>query len=184
MPSLTALVAHAIQAATRRGEDLYLTGVTMGGGPATWAVRDHIQAGHSVYATTDVAHTFVDDPDVLRDLGITIADEHDRPRETVRLELRDFDLSMIERAFMAFGVRVNPDIIALAVFDHGAAPPGVSDRTFRFAYLAQRVRAQPNLTALAYMRPDIPAGMLRLRAVASSAPPTVPVMVMDTAFAA
>ena len=184
LPSPTALVAHAIQAATHRGDSLYLTGVTMGGGPCTWAVRNHIRAGYRVYATLDVAHTFADDPDMVGEMGITIIEKGERPRGTVRLELRDFDLSAIQRAFMAVGIRANPDVIALAVFDHGLAAPGVSDRTSRFEYVAKHVRAQPTLTALAYMRPDIPAETLRLKAVASSTPPTVPVMVMDTAFAA
>ena len=184
LPSPTALVAHAIQAATNRGDSLYLTGVTMGGGPCTWAVRNHIQAGYRVCATLDVAHTFADDPDMVGETGITILEKGERPSGTVRLELRDFDLSAIQRAFMAVGIRANPDAIALAVFDHGFAPPGVSDRTSRFEYVAKHVRAQPTLTALAYMRPDIPAETLRLKAVASSTPPTVPVMVMDTAFAA
>lgn len=184
MPSPTALVARAIRAATRRGDDLYLTGVTMGGGPCMWAVRNHLQAGYRAYATPDAAYTFNDNLDMVQEMGIAIVGEHDRPKGTVRLEMHDFDLATIEHAFMACGVRVNPDAIAVAVFDHGVTPPGVSSQVSRFEYLTQRVRARPDLIALAYMRPDIPTEMLRMRAVATSVPPTVPLMVMDTGFAA
>ena len=81
-------------------------------------------------------------------------------------------------------IGTRPDAIALAVFDHGSPPPGTGEQAYRFAHLTQRLRARPDLTALAYMRADIPADMPRMRAVAASAPPTIPLMVMDTAFAA
>jgi uncharacterized protein (DUF1786 family) len=181
MPSPTALVARAIRAAKRRGEDVYLTGVTMGAGPCMWAVRDHVAAGHRVYATADAAQTFGERVD---DLGVILIDGGDRPRGAIRLEMHDFDLSTIEHVFLAFGARARPDAIALAVFDHGSPPSGTSEQAFRFTHLTQRLRTQPDLTALAYMRADIPADMPRMRAVAASAPPTVPLMVMDTAFAA
>jgi len=43
------------------------------------------------------------------------------------------------RLYAAFGVQVHLDALAVAVFDHGAAPPGVSDRVFRFEYLRARL---------------------------------------------
>jgi len=46
MPSPTQLLAERIREATRAGEDLLLTGVTMGGGPCAWAADEHIKAGH------------------------------------------------------------------------------------------------------------------------------------------
>ena len=57
MPSPTALLAGRIRAATRAGEDLLLTGVTMGGGPCGWATEDHLRAGYRVWATPDAART-------------------------------------------------------------------------------------------------------------------------------
>ncbi|MGD2161896.1 MAG: hypothetical protein PVG04_02290, partial [Anaerolineales bacterium] len=41
MPSPTMLIHQRIQAATARGVDILLTGVTMGGGPSHWAAEDH-----------------------------------------------------------------------------------------------------------------------------------------------
>jgi uncharacterized protein (DUF1786 family) len=142
-----------------------------------------VGAGCRVYATADVAHTF-GDADTVREMGIVIVPARERPPETVRLELRDLDLAAIQHTFMAVGVPVHPDAIAVAVFDHGAPRPGESDRASRFGYLTRRLQVEADLAALAYMRADIPPDLSRMRAVAASTPPTVPLMVMDTAFAA
>ncbi len=42
MPSPTALLAEQVRQATVEGTDLFLTGVTMGGGPDHWAVEAHL----------------------------------------------------------------------------------------------------------------------------------------------
>jgi uncharacterized protein (DUF1786 family) len=75
--------------------------------------------------------------------------------------------------------------VAVAVFDHGYAPEGVSDRQFRFDYLDRQIRAKNSLAAFAFLSRDIPPIMTRLRSVADSAGDLVPpLVVMDTAPAA
>ncbi|OGO40373.1 MAG: hypothetical protein A2Z04_04840 [Chloroflexi bacterium RBG_16_57_9] len=101
-----------------------------------------------------------------------------------RVEMKDFYFDAIRDAFHAFGVELEVDALALAVFDHGAAPPGYSDRRFRFDYLEERLRAQNGLAGFAFWRAEIPDRFTRLQAVASSAPPDLSVMVMDTGPAA
>jgi uncharacterized protein (DUF1786 family) len=186
MPSPTALVAERVRAATREGRPLALTGVTMGGGPSMWAVEDHLRAGLSVRATLAAAQSFDDDPDKLRALGIELVDEVEarRAHGAVQIELRDFYQEPIEAALRAFGVEPRLDAVAIAVFDHGAAPPEVSDRVFRFEYLAETLRRQNRLTARAYRRDEIPAAMTRLAAVAATVPAETRLLVMDTAPAA
>jgi uncharacterized protein (DUF1786 family) len=106
---------------------------------------------------------------------------------TVRsLELMDFDFELISRTFKDFGVTLNDlDAIAVAVFDHGNAPAGVSDRQFRFDYLDERIKAKNSLSAFAYRSNEIPKTMTRLQAVADSAGKLpCPLIVMDTAPAA
>ena len=102
-----------------------------------------------------------------------------------RLTMRDLDYAALARAFEAFGVDLNDaDVLALAAFDHGAAPPGVSDRQFRFEYLAQRIHAGAGLAGFAFARDQIPPSMTRMQAVALSAPKDRLVLAMDTAPAA
>ncbi|MFN2289784.1 MAG: DUF1786 domain-containing protein [Anaerolineae bacterium] len=187
MPSPTVLVARAIRAATEAGQDLLLTGVTMGGGPSGWAAEDHIKAGHHVFATPDAARTFNDDLDEVAAMGVTVVsqDEAAALGEVRHVEMLDFDYSALARAFQAFHVDLDEvDVLAVAVFDHGAAPPGYSDRLFRFEYLADRIAHGGGLAAFAFERQSIPDSMTRLQAAASSAPNDRPLVVMDTAPAA
>jgi uncharacterized protein (DUF1786 family) len=187
MPSPTVLVARAIRAATEAGQDLLLTGVTMGGGPSGWAAEDHLKAGHRVFATPDAARTFNDDLDEVAAMGVTVVsqDEAAALADARHVEMLDFDYSALARAFQAFHVDLDEaDVLAVAVFDHGAAPPGYSDRLFRFEYLADRIADGGGLSAFAFGRQSIPDSMTRLQAAASSAPNDRPLVVMDTAPAA
>ena len=164
-----------------------LTGVTMGGGPCGWAVEAHLKEGYRVFATADAARTLNDDLAEVEALGVELVgeDEIDEPVHAVRLEMRDIDYPAIASAFEAFGVDLDQvDVVAVAVFDHGAAPPGVSDRLFRFEYLAERIQAGGGLAGFAFQRDEIPVSMTRLQAAASSVPDRFPVMAMDTAPAA
>jgi uncharacterized protein (DUF1786 family) len=187
MPSPTALLAQAIRAASQSGETLLLAGVTMGGGPCAWAARDHLEAGHRLYATPDAARTLNDDLDEVAAMGVEVVSEDDAANlnGVRRLEMLDFDYDALARAFGAFGVDLDAvDLLAIAVFDHGAAPAGYSDRLFRFEYLAERIQTGTGLAAFAFARDQIPASMTRLQAAASSAPADRPLVVMDTAPAA
>lgn len=190
MPSPTLQLAAAVRVASRRGDDLLLTGVLMGGGPCAWAVEDHLKAGCRVYATPSAACTFNDDLEAVAAMGITlIGDDETRTLDgdITRLRLADFDYQAIAGAFSRFGVDLDRDLdgLAIAVFDHGSAPPGTSDRLFRFEYLAERIRAENRLSAFAFLAEDVPSIMTRMRAVAGSVPrDDIPVLLMDSAPAA
>ena len=187
MPSPTVLLAQAIRTATQAGDDLLLTGVTMGGGPCAWAARDHLEAGYRVLATVDAARTFNDDLDEVAAMGIEVVNEEEAASLSGarHLAMVDFDYATLARAFGTFDVSLDcVDLLAVAVFDHGAAPPGYSDRLFRFEYLAERIQTGTGLAAFAFGQDQIPASMTRLQAVASTAPAGRPLLVMDTAPAA
>ena len=187
MPSATMIVARQVRQATRAGRPILLTGVTMGGGPSAWAARDHVRAGYAAYATPEAARTFDDELDKVKAQGITIVSADEAARldgDVVRVPMRDFDFDAIRAAFDAFGIDLAPDALALAVFDHGNAPPGTSDRQFRFDYLESRIRAHNRLSAFAFPRGELPPHLTRLRAVEATARFDGPVMLMDTAPAA
>ncbi len=195
MPSPTMIVAQRVRAATQAGQGLLLRGVTMGGGPCHWAVREHLEAGNKVYATPPAARTFDDNLEIVQEMGIQLVDEDEAARlarsraDLVVLDLRDFDYQVLTRTFEQFGLTLAPDGVAVAVFDHGASPPDVSDRQFRFDYLDRRLRASNHLSAFAFPAAQIPPIMTRLQAVADSAlatglPDDIPLLIMDTAPAA
>src|SRR6266581_4435656 len=174
MPSPTIIVAERIKRATERGQQLLLTGVTMGGGPCHWAARDHALAGYAVAVTSEAGRTFDDDLTAVEQMGFEIIDEQEALRRSedptvLSLELQDFDSRAIITALQAFDVDVRVDAVAIAAFDHGAAPPGYSDRRFRFDFIEHTVHHRAAPGAFAYLAQDIPAALTRLQAITVSA---------------
>lgn len=195
VPSPTMIVNQRLKTATRRGEAVLLTGVTMGGGPSQWAAEEHVRAGLKTYATPDAARSFNDNLDAIREMGILIVSEDEAkslPNSILRVVLRDFDIDAIQVALNQFDVSLKDlSAIAIAVFDHGNAPADISDRQFRFDYLDERIRTENRLSAFAFPADDIPPIMTRLEAVVKSARhyggallTDVPLILMDTAPAA
>jgi uncharacterized protein (DUF1786 family) len=187
-PSPTMVIRDQIQRATRSREAILLTGVTMGGGPCAWAAEAHVRAGLTLYATPDAARTLNDDLEVVeREVGVRLVSDDEAPRlqDVTRIHLRDFNWDALRAAFAAVGHDLRPSAVGVAVFDHGAAPPGVSDRQFRFDYLEARTRQANRLSAFAYRAGEVPASLTRLQAVVNSADNLdAPLVVMDTAPAA
>ena len=184
MPSPTLLLAERVKQATADRADLLLTGVTMGGGPDHWAVEAHLREGLRVYATPDAARTFDDDLSRVEAMGVRVVDSPAPVNGVRRLELRDFYFAELMDALGAFGVSTTFDAVAIAVFDHGAAPPGVSDRRFRFDYLREQVERGTGLTGFGFLAREIPERMTRMRAVAETWHGTQPLFLMDTGPAA
>jgi uncharacterized protein (DUF1786 family) len=198
MPSPTVIVAERIRRATGLGQPVLLTGVTMGGGPSHWAARDHALAGFPVAVMPEAGRTFDDDLAQVERMGFEIIDEDEAARRVSNggwqhIELQDFDAQAIISALRAFDVSPAVDALAIAAFDHGAAPPGISDRRFRFDFLARTVRKQPVPGAFAYASHETPADLTRLQSIAQSSArylhlsgsqPGAPLLLMDTGSAA
>ncbi len=189
LPSPTMMIRQQVQEATRKRQPILLTGVTMGGGPSTWAVEAHLQAGLPVYATLEAAQTFNDDLAAIREMGIVLVGKDEAlqlSNKVAQVRMFDFDFQSIATAFSTFGVSLGDlGAVAVAVFDHGNAPPGISDRKFRFDYLDERIRSLNRLSAFAYRSDQVPERMTRLQAVVQSAQALdCPLVVMDTAPAA
>lgn len=203
MPSPTLTRAQHIRAATARQETVVLTGVMMGGGPCAWAAEAHVRAGCTLYATPDAARTFNDDLELVeKEMGVRLVSKEEAcalsaRAHTTAVEMRDLDLAAIYNAASHFGVEYRPDVLAVAVFDHGDAPPGYSDRQFRFDYLKSRLSpacyqaagdnepAARQLAQFAFSRDNIPPAMTRFQSVTHSVGAFEgPVVLMDTAPAA
>jgi uncharacterized protein (DUF1786 family) len=197
LPSPTMMIHRRVKQAISARTPLLFTGHQMGGGPSAWAIEEATRAGIPVYMTPSAATTLNDELDKVEAAGITIVSEDEVEGLTLalsnvegskveRLELKDFDFELLSKTFLDYGVSLNDlEAIAVAVFDHGNAPPGVSDRQFRFDYLDERIRTKNSLSAFAYLSNDIPEIMTRLQSVADSAGELpCPLVVMDTAPAA
>jgi uncharacterized protein (DUF1786 family) len=189
LPSPTMMVHRRLKQMLATQTPILLTGHQMGGGPSAWAIEEYARAGIPVYMTPSAATTLNDELDKVEALGIKIISEDEAnglSSIVYPLELRDFHFELISETFARYGVALNDlEAIAVAVFDHGNAPAGVSDRQFRFDYLDERIRAKNSLSAFAYVSDKIPRIMTRLQSVADSAGDLpCPLVVMDTAPAA
>jgi len=189
LPSPTMIVHRQIKAATQQGKPILLTGRQMGGGPSAWAAEAHARAGYPAYATPEAATTLNDELDKVREMGIRVVSDDEAaalPKSVQRIQFGDLNLPALRSVLSAFSVTLDDlAAVVVAVFDHGNAPPGISDRQFRFDYLDERIRAKNSLAAFAYLADDIPPIMTRLRSVADSAGSLVPPLIlMDTAPAA
>ena len=188
LPSPTMMVHRRLKQTLPSRRPILLSGHQMGGGPSAWAIEEYARAGIPVYMTPDAATTLNDELDKVEALGIKIVsdDERRKMKDVEELELKDFDFELISKTFNDYGVSLKDlAAISVAVFDHGNAPAGVSDRQFRFDYLDERIKAKNSLSAFAYLSNDIPKIMTRLQSVADSAGGLpCPLVVMDTAPAA
>jgi uncharacterized protein (DUF1786 family) len=99
---------------------------------------------------------------------------------------QDFDCALIIDTLANFSADVsNIAAVAIAVFDHGAAPKDYSDRQFRFDYLTERMEKSRRLSTFAFLADEIPPIMTRMQAVTKTAACVdAPLVIMDTAPAA
>lgn len=186
MPSPTALLAERIHRATALGQPILFTGVTMGGGPSKRALSRHTGSGLAAYATVKAALTFHDDLERVKGMGVTIVAPDEIPHlpNLEAIELKDLDLKAIGQAMNALGVEGSFDALAIAVLDHGFAPPGMSNRRFRFDQLRRQMAQKNTLVTFAYLAPEVPDHLTRMKAVANGVNPEMPLLLLDTGVAA
>lgn len=202
MPSPTQIIARQVRDATKARHTLLLSGVTMGGGPGAWAVEEHIKAGLGVYATPDAARTFDDDLVRVAEMGVQVVDATQLaelwgqlgPDRATMLQMEDVNLPAVDASLIAFSEPVQYEALAIAVFDHGAAPPGYSDRRFRFDYISQQMgewgdeSVERALAAFAAPAKSVHPDLTRLLAVRTTVEggdrASLPLLLMDTGPAA
>ncbi|HEY8767005.1 MAG TPA: DUF1786 family protein [Dehalococcoidia bacterium] len=185
MPSPTQIAAGRIRRATEAGRAVALSGTIAGGGPCHWALEDHLRAGLPAYATHDAAMTFDDDLANVGRIGVTlVSDDEIAHVDADHITLRDLDLAAIRTALAAFDVSGHFDGLALGCLDHGAAPPGYSDRLFRFEHLRRVVESRNDLCAFACLPEEVPDYLIRARSLLASVDVDAPVVFLDTGPAA
>ena len=185
MPSATEIAARRIRTATSERRAVVLSGVTAGGGPCHWALEAHLKAGLPALATPEAAKTFDDDLDNVQRMGVTLLSEDEvDAAQGEHIPLRDLDLDAIRTAFSAFDVDTRFDGLALGCLDHGASPPGYSDRLFRFDHLRRVVAERNDLRAFAYLPDELPDYLTRARTLLAAADADAPTVFLDTGPAA
>jgi uncharacterized protein (DUF1786 family) len=161
LPSPTRILADELR---RTQEDVVIFGDTMGGGPFTRAVLDHLR-DYKVYMTEDAARTLRDDLESVRAHGIeliTSENELEELSETAApIKISDFNLQLLP-TLASFDIDTNFDVIAIAVQDHGVAPAGLTDREHRFQLIEEKVGE--GLESFAYLD-GVPENLSRMRSL-------------------
>jgi uncharacterized protein (DUF1786 family) len=175
LPSPTTILARRIAQATAAGQDVFLHGPRMGGGPCVSAMKRHIRAGFRVATTTEAGRTVRDDLAEVQALGVQIVQSP--PEGALSLETGDIQTAALRTALAAFGIAW-PASFAIAVQDHGESA-GEGQRHFRFRQWEAFLADGGLLIALAYEQ--VPAHLTRMRAVQQALPGALR---MDTGAAA
>lgn len=180
-------IAQEIQ---RTHGPLLVTGVEMGGGPVTEALKERARDAR-VVISREAAATLHHDPDRVRAWGLVVGDEV-LVRET-RTDLRytpvvlgDVQPDRINDIINGVGVPTAFDAVVLCAQDHGVAPKGVSHLDFRHNLFQAMLNRTPQPHALLFPADEVPREFNRLNAMALSAQrlDTKEVFVMDSGMAA
>lgn len=188
LPSPTVLLSRQVEEASLRGEEVLFTGETMGGGPLGKALRQHLGAGGKARATARSAATFDDDLDKVREMGVEIIGDEEAARLRRRgcrtVVTADVNIEAIETSLAAWGLAYTVGDAAVAVQDHGRAPEGMSDRTFRFEKFRELLQGSPSLRDLSYRGDELPGYLTRMDGVRRTLDGRGRLVLMDTGFAA
>lgn len=187
LPSWTALVAEQLRNSLSQGEDVLLTGTIMGGFHFH-GLRDFSASKGRIFATPEAAKTFHNDLDKVKKMGVKII-EAKEGRSLIRsgvkvIRTRDIDLNLILNSLRGFGIEVNLGGVAVAVQDHGEAPKGMSNRSFRFENLRKLLEAESRAFSLCFKREEIPEYFTRMLAVSKTLKTQENLLLMDSGFAA
>jgi len=177
MPSPTHIKAEKIR---NHHHDLFLSGVTMGGGPVNKAIQNHLDKGYKVIMTESSARTVRDDLERVRSLGIEIVPDGEKHPEIAELELKDIDLSALSDALSCFEVELDFDYVGVAVQDHGYHH-GIGDRNFRFQKIREILEVPRSPEYFSYQK-DVPEYFTRMLGVQNTLKEYEPTL-MDSKFA-
>jgi uncharacterized protein (DUF1786 family) len=186
LPAPTVLLARKIKEITARGENLVLSGETMGGGACTRAMIKHLEAGLQAYATPESARTFSDNLELVTSWGLQLIspDEAAEIKNSTRLTTSDVMLEELRDALIAWNIAFTPDIIAIAVLDHGTTSPGESERLFRFRQLEKVLSKNNKLESFIYLPDEVPEFNTRMQAIIREIGSYAPLLLLDTGAAA
>jgi uncharacterized protein (DUF1786 family) len=170
--------------------DLVATGVEMGGGPVSGALKARA-AENKVLMTSAAAATIHHDPERVRAFGIEIVGETQAEEAAAsgnfsRVYLGDLEPDRIKRIVKSFGVPFSFDVVGVCAQDHGVPPAGRSHLDYRHELFKTALDKTPHPHSLVYRDGEVPETLNRLRSIALSARalPTGGIHVMDSGMAA
>jgi uncharacterized protein (DUF1786 family) len=161
LPSPTRFFAGEVR---KSKQDLVITGDTMGGGPFSRAVLEHLRK-YKVFMTERAARTLRDDLEIVKNYGIEIISEDEVENKKAKpIRISDFNRGLL-KFLSSFDVDTSFDVIAIAAQDHGIAPQGVTDRENRFRLIEEKVGR--GIESFAYLD-NVPENLSRMHSIFES----------------
>ena len=167
-------------------QDLSIDGDPIGGGAVSSRLRKHLEKGHRVTMSEDAAYTVRNNLSEVESYGIKIVRDRDLTSAGTKLSFTEINIPLLKRFLAHYGEDLEPDLIALAVQDHGTPPQGTSNREFRFQQIEERLIENNSPESFVYTFKEIPPYFKRMNGIARSAKrqSNAQILVMDTSFAA
>ncbi len=132
-------------------DDLFFSGYTMGGGPLSHAIINHAKK-NDVVMVEEAARTISDNLEEVKEKGIRVVDKRDKIDLDCFREIKLTDLFVFPKIMDLLNISCDnlPEIVGIAVQDHGIAPKGVSDRKFRFRFFKKAIEEGNGFNSLIY----------------------------------
>jgi uncharacterized protein (DUF1786 family) len=167
-PSPVREVARRIE---RTKGSLVVTGVEMGGGPVSQALRERARSS-DVAISAPAAATLHHDPERVRSWGVRIEEGAALERHLAdpaysRVTLSDVQPERLNEILSGMGLPLDIDVVALCAQDHGTAPRGVSHLDFRHNQFLPLLNETPSPHGLLFRGDEVPAAFNRLRSMAA-----------------
>ncbi|MDP6156522.1 MAG: DUF1786 family protein [Candidatus Thermoplasmatota archaeon] len=149
LPSPTIILGEKVKEYTVKQKDLVITGETMGGGPFTQAIFNHLKEGLEVYMTPNAAYTIRDDLNYVENKGIKIVDDEEAAKLSNKknvntMETSDMDAEALYETAKRFGITLKPKVVAVGVEDHGTSHNDKTNREIRFDHFKSLIPAHIN----------------------------------------
>jgi uncharacterized protein (DUF1786 family) len=187
LPSPSQVFANKVKTATRKGDNLFVKGNTIGGGAFSTALRQHIKSGFRVFMTENAAYTVRNNLDQVKEGGIEIViDAGPEKFEGITLVLEEININKLYSLLKFFGEPLwDIDFVAVAVQDHGVFPEEMSNRRFRINKMRELLENKPKPEAFAFRENEVPAYYRRMKSAVRTSKrqlPNAQVLVMDTSL--
>jgi uncharacterized protein (DUF1786 family) len=185
LPSPCQVFGKKIRKITELGMDLVIKGDTIGGGPLSYALKQHIKAGFKIFMTEGAAYTVRNNLMQVEEIGIKIVSEAKIGNiKGYPIFFREINIDKFSGFLKEFEEKFfDIDYVAIAVQDHGVFPPGMSNREFRLNKLKELLLRNPKPEVFAFKENQIPSCFLRMRSTVQASKnqlPNAKVLVMDT----
>lgn len=184
LPSPCKTYAKRVRNATKLGKDVYLYGYSIGGGPLSSAIKNHLSLGFQVFMTPEAAFSLRNNLDEVKSIGVQILEEGYYGNDTEIIYLDELMLNHFESLLNEFGETLRDvDLVAVSVKDHGASPPGMTNREFRMKTFHKLLQDDPDLKRFLMKDDEVPEYYLRMRSSIKAVKDVLPdcnVVLMDT----